>query len=172
MRTRLASKILLIAFSILFAASAHGRSQDATQPPPSERPILTLHAAGSQIYVCQQSGKAYAWTFTAPSARLFDAAGNEVATHGDGPTWNYQDGSSIQGILQFKSPSPDPASIPWLLLKATNPQRTGILTTIDYIRRSDTHGGIAPVTPCDASRQGTLARVPYTAVYTFYSAKP
>jgi hypothetical protein len=93
-------------------------------------------------------------------------------THGDGPVWNYEDGSSIQGVLAAKSNAPDQGSIPWLLLKAVNPTRTGILTTVEFIRRSDTHGGVAPVTGCDAAHQGELARVPYTATYTFYTSKP
>jgi hypothetical protein len=164
-------KILFTVLSILFATAAQAQQPDPTQPPPSEHPILTLHATGSQIYTCKQADRSYAWTFVAPAARLFDNTGNEVATHGDGPIWNYQDGSSIQGVVQAKS-TPDSASIPWLLLKSTNPQRTGILTTVDFIRRSDTHGGIAPTTGCDADHQGALARVPYTAIYTFYSAKP
>jgi hypothetical protein len=171
--TQTVTKLLFTALCILFTSPTRAQQPDPTLPPPSEHPILTLHATGSQIYACQQvSSNSYQWTFIAPAARLFDAAGNEVATHGDGPTWNYQDSSSIQGIVQAKSPSPDPASVPWLLLKATNPQRTGILTTVDYIRRSDTHGGSAPTTGCDAAHQGDFTRVPYTAIYTFYSAKP
>jgi hypothetical protein len=42
----------------------------------------------------------------------------------------------------------------------------------EFIRRSDTHGGIAPATGCDAKHLNTVSRVPYTATYTFYSAKP
>ena len=158
----------------LLAFTAQAQQPDPTLPPPSEHAILTLHAIGSQIYSCQPTGNRnqYQWTFLAPAARLFDSTGKEVATHGDGPTWNYQDSSSIQGIVKAKSTPPDPAAIPWLLLKATNPQRNGILTTVEYIRRSDTQGGAAPATGCDAEHQGALARIPYTATYTFYSAKP
>ncbi len=166
-------KTLFIALCIFFAAATvQAQQQDPTQPPASEHPILTLRAAGSQIYACQQVDRSYRWIFVAPAARLFDSTGNEVATHGDGPVWNYQDGSSIQGVVQAKSASPDSSSIPWLLLKAANPQRTGILTTVDFIRRSDTHGGVAPTTGCDAGHQGDITRVPYTAIYTFYSARP
>jgi hypothetical protein len=147
------------------------QAQDRTQPPASEHPVLNLHATGVQIYACQRVNKSFQWAFFAPAARLFDDSGKEVATHGDGPVWNYQDGSSVQGVVLEKS-SPDPGSVPWLLLKAVNPQRTGILTKVDFIRRSDTHGGIAPTAGCDADHQGEFARVPYTATYTFYSARP
>jgi hypothetical protein len=166
----LTAATIFTAIGLIFGATAG--AQDKTLPPASEHPVLTLHAIGSQVYSCQRNGDTIQWTFIAPAARLFDDAGNEVATHGDGPVWNYQDSSSIQGVVQQKSPSPDPNSIPWLLLKAVNPARTGILTTVDFIRRSDTHGGIAPTTGCDAQHIDANVRVPYTATYTFYSAKP
>ena len=169
---RTAQRVLLLILIAIFTASAQPQPQDPTQPPPAEHPILVLHATGSQIYTCQQVDRRFQWIFTAPAARLFDATGNEVATHGDGPIWTYQDSSSIGGVVQAKAPSPDSTAIPWLLLKAINPQRAGVLTRVDFIRRSDTHGGLAPTTGCDASHQGGLARIPYTAVYTFYSAKP
>ncbi len=46
------------------------------------------------------------------------------------------------------------------------------MTKVEFIRRSDTHGGIAPLTGCDSQHLNISARVPYTATYTFYSAKP
>jgi hypothetical protein len=165
-----ARKFVLTVLCVTFASVA--RSQDRTIPPPPQHPILTLHAIGSQSYACQRVNNSFQWVYVAPVARLFDESGNEVATHGDGPTWNYQDSSSIQGVVQEKSLSPDADSIPWLLLKAVNPARTGILTTVDFIRRSDTHGGIAPTTGCDADHLYAGARIPYTATYTFYTAKP
>lgn len=165
-----ALKVLLVALCLSFSFIA--QAQDRTQPPPGQNPVLTLHATGSQIYACQRVDNAFRWVFVAPAARLFDDTGNEVGTHGDGPTWNYQDSSSIQGVVVQTSPSPDAGSVPWLLLKAANPQRTGVLTKVDFVRRSETHGGIAPTTGCDSEHQGALARVPYTALYTFYSARP
>ncbi len=107
--------------------------------------------------------------FQAPVARLFDANQNEVGTHGDGPLWNFEDGSSIQGVPFAKSSSPDPASIPWLLLKGVKPRRVGVLTAVDFIRRSDTKGGTPPTSGCDPVHKGDIARIPYTATYTFYT---
>jgi hypothetical protein len=46
------------------------------------------------------------------------------------------------------------------------------MTQVKFIRRSDTRGGIAPTTGCDAQHLNATSRVPYTAIYTFYSAKP
>jgi len=55
-----------------------------------------------------------------------------------------------------------------LLLKATDTQGHGLLTAVNYIIRSETKGGIAPQSGCDAVHAGTTVRVPYSAVYTFY----
>jgi len=161
----------LICFLFASGVPAHSQVTDRTIPPSPEHPILTLHATGSQIYGCQSVDGAFQWVFSAPAARLFDDSGKEVATHGDGPVWVYQDGSAIHGVVQQKLPSPDPGSIPWLLLKAARPERSGLLTTVDFIRRSDTQGGVAPASGCDAQHLGAVVHVPYTATYTFYSAK-
>ncbi len=47
------------------------------------------------------------------------------------------------------------------------------MARVEFIRRSDTHGGDAPnAIGCDAQHLNAVRRVPYTATYTFYSAKP
>jgi hypothetical protein len=155
----------------LFMATAV-LAQNPTSPPPSQHPILTVTGKGVQIYTCQQSAAGPQWVFQAPEATLIDASGNSVGTHGDGPIWKSNDGSSVKGDLLQKSPSSEATSIPWLLLKAVSPSGPGVMTRVEYIRRSDTHGGTAPTTGCGAQHLDTLARVPYTATYTFYSAKP
>ena len=133
-------------------------------PPSTQHAVLTLQGKGVQIYTC----KAGKWEFVAPAARLFDAAGVEVGTHGDGPVWHLQDGSSVLGKVAAKTPSPDAGSVPWLLLKASNTGGDGKLNGVEMVRRSETKGGNAPTGACDA---GALLRVPYEATYTFYSSK-
>ena len=160
----------LFAVCVPFSASLLAQAVDATQPRASQHAVLTVQGRGAQIYTCQPVAASFQWVFQAPVARLFDQNGAEVGTHADGPTWTMQDSSSIQGVLQTKQPAPDGANIPWLLLKAVKPQRSGILTAVEFIRRSDTQGGVAPATGCDATHKGDLARVPYAATYTFYSA--
>jgi hypothetical protein len=147
-------------------------AQSATEPPPSQHAILTVTGKGVQIYLCQQAASGPAWIFQAPEATLTDASGNTVGTHGAGPIWRWQDGSTVKGDLLQKSASPEPNAIPWLLLKAINPTGSGIMTKVEFIRRSNTHGGNAPTTGCDAKHLATAVRIPYTATYTFYSAKP
>ena len=161
---------LVLAATLSIAAIA--TAQDSTAPPPEQHPILTVTGKGVQIYACQQTATGPQWVFQAPEATLTDASGNPVGTHGAGPTWKSKDGSAVKGELVQKSNSPEPTAIPWLLLKAAGTSGSGIMTKVEFIRRSDTHGGIAPPTGCDAQHLNVTADVPYTATYTFYSAKP
>jgi hypothetical protein len=147
-------------------------AQNPTTPPPSEHPILTVTGKGVQIYTCQQAAAGPQWVFQAPEATLIDASGNPVGTHGAGPIWKSNDGSTIKGELLQKSASPEPTSIPWLLLKAVSPSGSGIMTRVEFIRRYNAHGGVSPTTGCDAQHLKVVSRVPYTATYTFYSATP
>jgi hypothetical protein len=159
--------ILAATFSLTPAVPA----QNPTDPPPPQHPILTVTGKGVQIYTCQQSVTSPQWTFQAPEATLTDASGKTVGTHAAGPIWISNDGSTVKGELLQKGASPEPTSIPWLLLKAASPTGSGIMSRVEFIRRSDTHGGIAPTTGCDAQHLNAVSRVPYTATYTFY-AKP
>jgi hypothetical protein len=162
------SLLLAVAFLITTAATA----QTPTDPPPSQHLILTVTGKGVQIYVCQLVANAPQWVFEAPDASLYDASGAKVGVHGAGPSWRYYDGSTVKGEVVAKSSAADSISIPWLLLKAIGDEDSGILAKSQFIRRSDTHGGIAPITGCDAPHLNATVRVPYTATYTFYSAKP
>ena len=90
------------------------------------------------------------------------------------------DGSSVIGELVAKQPSPEPGSIPWLLLKVKSHGGAGKLDGTNFIRRVDTNGGAEPAAGCDAAHQGNPdagcdaahqgnpERVPYTATYQFF----
>lgn len=160
--------LFALSFGLVFPATA----QTQTEPPSTQHAILTVTGKGMQIYLCQQGPSGAQWIFQAPEANLTDTSGNPAGTHSAGPAWNSKDGSSVKGVLLVKAPSPDPNSIPWLLLRASGASGTGIMSKVEFIRRSDTHGGVAPATGCDAQHINTSASVPYTATYTFYSAKP
>jgi hypothetical protein len=135
---------------ILFAFA-----QSDTRAPESQRVVLTATGKGVQIYACQNSQ----WVFQSPEATLFDADGAEIGTHVAGPLWKFGDGRSVKGQVVAKNDAPGRGDIPWLLLKGEG--------SFEYIRRSETHGGVAPSGACDA---GTV-RVPYTALYTFYKSR-
>ena len=59
-------------------------------------------------------------------------------------------------------------AIPWLLLKARSNDGSGIFSTITYVQRLQTAGGVAPAEGCDRSDPGAERAIPYTAVYAFY----
>jgi hypothetical protein len=150
----------------LIATAAH--AQNSTDPPRGQHAILTVLGRGVQIYTCQQANGTPQWVFQAPEATLYDAGSAKVGTHGAGPTWMYKDSSSVKGEVVRKNPAPEPGAIPWLLLKATGVEGNGILTKVEFIRRSDTHGGVASTAGCDLQHLNTVSRIPYTATYTFY----
>src|ERR1700737_1304798 len=148
------------------------QTPDPTLPAATAHQTYIAEGRGVQIYRCTQQNSANEWTFQSPEATLFAPKTHQpLGTHGAGPTWTWNDGSTITGKVLQKSPSPDAASIPWLLL-ATTPSvaPTGALSAIRLVRRSDTHGGNSPSTGCDAQHAGSLLRVPYTATYTFYTS--
>lgn len=162
-------------FSVIAAmllVSGSMGAQDRTLPPdPSVAPLPPVTGKGVQIYHCQQQQGAPAWVFAAPEATLY-AGPEAVGTHSAGPTWRWKDGSAIVGRLLISQPAPERSSIPWLLLAASpaiDGTPTGMLAHVTYVRRSDTHGGMPPA-GCDAHHIGAVARVPYTALYTFYKA--
>jgi hypothetical protein len=130
--------------------------QTDTRAPEGQRAVVTVTGKGVQIYSCQNSQ----WVFVAPEAELFDADGKEIGTHSAGPAWKFRDGRTVKGTVVAKSDAPGKGDIPWLLLKGEG--------SFDYIRRSETRGGIAPGGACEAGRS---LRVEYAAVYTFYSGR-
>lgn len=144
----------------------------ALQPPPGHQPSQVLHARGVQIYECapvaNRPGE-YAWAFKAPEAELADAAGRTLGKHYAGPSWEAPDGSLIVGKLRARDPGPDPRAIPWLLLDASSTGRDGAFSRVRSIQRLQTVGGIAPAEPCDAAHAAQFARVPYRAVYVFFT---
>ncbi len=168
--TQRTSLLLILAGTLSIAAPA--AAQNPTDPPASQHAILTVTGKGVQIYACQQTVTGPQWVFRAPEATLTDASGKNVGIHEAGPIWKSKDGSVVRGELLQKSASPEPTAVPWLLLKAVGPSGPGIMTDVEFIRRSNTVGGIAPAMGCDAQHLNATARIPYTATYTFYSAKP
>lgn len=131
-------------------------AQNDTHAPEGQKAVLAVTGKGVQIYTCQKAQ----WVFQAPSATLFDAAGAEIGTHSAGPVWEFKDGGKVKGQIVAKTDAPGKDDIPWLLLKGEG--------SFTYIRRSETHGGVAPLGSCEV---GKALRVPYSATYTFYSGR-
>ena len=171
------SSLLTFALAVLALAPGVAQAQDNREPDLSadcasldvsatNKVAMHAYAVGVQIY--RWNGTA--WVFVAPAAVLYanEDHDGEVGTHYAGPTWESNSGSKVVG-LRLAGCTPDPNSIPWLLLAAVASEGPGILHRVTYIQRVNTVGGLAPATP--GSAVGQEAQVPYTAEYVFYRAK-
>jgi Protein of unknown function (DUF3455) len=164
--------------AVVFAAvavgshNAHGQTLPLApknlKPPAGEYLRAHARASGQQIYVCDGSK----WILSGPDAILFDEAGQKVGSHFAfaGPTWQWSDGSQVSG-KPVASATPDPDSIPWLLLTATDHKGGGVMKNVSSIQRLQTKGGKAPANGCGASRKGEQAQISYTADYYFYQLR-
>jgi hypothetical protein len=137
---------------------------DNLKPPAGATLVLEAHADGDQVYVCDGSS----WTLSGPDAKLFDESGKQIGSHFAGPTWEHSDGSRVVGKA-IASVTPDPGSIPWLLLEAKGHEGSGIFSSVTSIQRLSTKGGKAPSSGCDAAHKGQQTRSHYTAIYFFYA---
>jgi hypothetical protein len=143
---------------------------DSIQVPAGEEVVLYAHATGSQIYTCQAAadGK-FSWTLKAPEAELHDRKDKVIGQHSAGPSWKLKDGSEVTGKAAARVDSPDPDSIPWLLVKVVSHSGKGSLTSVTTIQRVHTHGGQPPAEGCDAAHRDAETKSSYTADYYFYA---
>jgi hypothetical protein len=155
------------AFSLSIAAQ---QVPQQLHPPAGQRVLFQVHAQGDQIYTCKADGTQFTWTLKAPEAKLFGNDGKPFGKHFARPSWEANDGSRVTGKA-VASASPDPASIPWLLLDTTSHDGSGVLSPVTHIRRLNTKGGKAPASGCDAPHVGQDIQVRYTAEYLFYGSK-
>jgi len=77
----------------------------------------------------------------------------------------------VVGEMVASSPSPQPNSIPWLLLRAKGTAGNGLFTPVRFIQRLNTVGGSAPAAACRKEQAGQQLRAAYSADYLFYGAK-
>jgi hypothetical protein len=158
---------LAIAFWLFVCAAA--RAGDGLTIPHGAELIFELGADGVQIYSCEAKDGHFSWTFTEPEAALFDVHGRQIGTHGRGPTWTFFDGSSVVGDVTGKEPAPQKDNIPWLLLTVKSHVGSGKSSNVAFIRRVDTRGGVPPADGCDATHNGEVARMRYSATYQFFA---
>jgi Protein of unknown function (DUF3455) len=144
---------------------------DGLKAPTGDEVILSAHATGVQIYVCQaESDQKTAWILKAPEADLSDATGKIVIHHSAGPSWKYIDGSVVTGKMVAKQDAPKPGAIPWLLVTAAGHTGDGMMARVTTIQRIHTEGGLPPkATDCTLSTNGKEMRSPYSADYYFYA---
>ena len=154
-----------------FALTAEQSVPPELQPPAAEQLLVQVHAKGDQIYVCKAGGPQAAWTLKAPDAHLYDKDGKAFGKHFAGPSWQANDGSQITAKAAANVASPEPDSIPWLLVKVVSHSGDGVLSRVTSIQRLNTKGGKAPASGCDATHAGQEVRVPYSADYLFFAPK-
>jgi hypothetical protein len=165
---------LLILISALHSrlAVADDAIAEVLKPPAGQVLSLSARADGVQIYQClaqKDEPVRFSWTLKGPEAVLRNNTGKPSGRHYAGPTWEANDGSKVMGELVAKADAPTADSIPWLLLKAKSTAGHGVFSEITSIQRLRTHGGIAPEAGCDRSQAGQEVRVPYSALYRFYT---
>ena len=126
--------------------------------------VVTLQAAGAQIYTCSRSAKgALEWTFREPVAALLQD-GKTVGRHFVGPTWEFADGTHVVGKLSGKAAGETAKDIPWLRLAITEPAHSGPVAGATTILRIDTKGGGLEGA---CLKEGDLHAEPYAATYVF-----
>jgi len=161
--------------------------------------FLVGHATGTQNYICLPSGAGFAYALFTPQATLFGEDGGQIITHFFSPnpdpddpntdpkvvangairaTWQYRDTSRVWAATVPGGSSTDDkfvekGAVAWLKLKAVGHQDgpTGgdKLSSVTFVQRLSTHGGLAPSTGCASlSDVGRKAFVPYRADYFFY----
>jgi 6-phosphogluconolactonase (cycloisomerase 2 family) len=151
---------------------------DVIKAPPGATVLARFRAVGVQIYTCvatqgTSGGATYAWTLKAPEALLYDAQGNPAGTHGAGPSWTANDGSSVKGMKLQEAASPAGDAIAWLLLRVTTRTGAGLFAPVTYVQRVNTTGGKAPAGGCDSTTAPTEeSRAAYSADYYFYVGGP
>jgi hypothetical protein len=153
-------------------APARAQSPALADLPVALRPAglsvyLEVPATGVQIYICgKNDAGAFAWSFKAPEATLFDTAKTQIGKHYAGPTWEALAGGKVVGAVKATAPGAEGA-IPWLLLNIKSSEGSGVFNQAKGILRVSTNGGVAPAQGCDDAHAGQEARVPYTATYLF-----
>ena len=166
-----AASLLVVASIVLPYSLAAQQIPPQLQPPSNEQLLLQVHAKGDQIYACKNDAAQFTWTLKAPDAQLFDKDGKPFGKHFAGPSWEATDGSRVTGKAVANVPSPDPNSIPWLLVKVVSHDGAGVLSPVTSIQRLNTKNGKAPGSGCDGSHLGEELRVAYSADYLFYGPK-
>lgn len=135
--------------------------------PDGNKVAFHAYARGVQIY--RWDGNS--WVFVAPVATLFadPEFNSQVGTHYAGPRWESNSGSIVRAANPVRCDLDPANNVPWLRLEAVSTEGHGIFSSVTYIHRVNTDGGVAPAVP--GSSVGESVWIPYTAEYVFYRAK-
>jgi Protein of unknown function (DUF3455) len=142
----------------------HGTTISIDPTRLADAPPDIFHAEGAQIYECKSgSDGKLVWQAREPIATLL-LDGMTVGRHFAGPTWEHNDGSTVQAKVVGNVPGATGNDVPWLKLAVTFHLGSGTLSDVTTIQRINTKGGLAQG-PCDQA--GGFLSVPYHADYVF-----
>ena len=184
MRYRKIERVVALVLSLSIAGlsstavpTSHATAVESSQTLPAGCETLQVdagnelafrvYAMGVQVY----SWNGSSWTFVEPQATLFADARyhGEVGTHYVGPTWESNSGSKVVAArVPGTGCTPDSSAIAWLKLQKVSTDGAGIFSSLTFVQRLNTTGGIPPTAP--GSVIGQRSEVPYTAEYYFYRA--
>ena len=185
-RLRHAVPFLLLAGSPLAA-------QAVAMPPADHVEVFTIFADGFQLYRSAETAPGvFGWQFFGPIATLFSdaASSTPIGTHYNVntappgstttcpvsgfacPSWVSNDGSSVTvGRPLDIAASPNPDSIPELLLPTASLGGMGVFEDITFVQRLDTVGGLSTICGT-ATAVGQGCESHYTATYAFFAQRP
>jgi hypothetical protein len=162
--TRLVSVLALMGSLAVAAKAESVENLPAAIAVKAAVPVAQLQAAGAQVYICAKNAEgALNWTFREPVASLLEG-GKTVGRHFVGPTWEFVDGSRVQGEVVSKALGTTAKDIAWLKLSVKDPPKSGPAAGATTVLRIDTKGGVFEGA-CDS--EGELHSEPYTATYLF-----
>jgi hypothetical protein len=139
------------------------RVPDAVKAPDGNKLMGSFEGTGVQIYQCTNNG----WTLLQPAA-IITENGKAIALHSKGPVWiSTIDGSSVAAAPVPHATVTHDDAVPELLLKATENHGAGQFSSVTYVQRLATKGGLAPKGACT---DGAEQSIKYSATYRFYTA--
>jgi len=169
--------VVLVAVGFSLQPLSVAKASDGPELPPQcvslqidEGNQLAFHVYARGVQIYRWNGDT--WDFVAPVASLFAEQNyfGEVGNHYIGPTWESKSGSKVVGKRVLGTGcTPDPSAIAWLKLEKVTTSGSGIFSSVTYIQRVNTTGGLAPAAA--GSTVGEVQEVPYTAEYYFYRAQ-
>lgn len=146
---------------------------DAVKVPAGHRVALETVGVGEITYECRAKAGmagAHEWVFVGPQADLNSRGGTRLGTYfGPPATWKANDGSAFTGAQLAVAPN-GTGNIPLQLVKANPATGQGAMSSIAYVQRVATRGGVAPAAACDAGMLGRKEIVKYQADYVFWKA--
>jgi Protein of unknown function (DUF3455) len=164
MRIHKSWSAMLPLFGFALCSSVFG--EEFLPCPENSSIVVAVVADGAQIYESKPiPGGGFVWSLKAPEAELKSLSGEILGKHGAGPSWTFNDGSSVVGNVPPLKNLAAPQSIPWLSIAVKSKSGSGILDQVDYVMRVATEGGVAPTEPPKA--EGETVKVRYHAIYLF-----